>query len=85
LKHSAANAVIESCFGCGVGRAVFLALALPANIHAALQRVPMGAHALGPVYLLARVPLQVFIAWWAYRFGVRQSQERHEQVPLPTP
>ena len=50
----------------------FLALALPANIYAALERVPMGAHALGPVYLLARVPLQLIIGWWAYHFGVRQ-------------
>jgi uncharacterized membrane protein len=63
---------------------VFLALALPANIYAAMERVPMGAHALGPVYLLARVPLQVLIAWWAYRFGVRQSDPRHERVRLPT-
>jgi len=38
-----------------------LILFLPANIYAALERVPMGGHAWGPVYLLVRVPLQLLI------------------------
>lgn len=38
----------------------------PANVHAALQHVPMGGHAWGPVYLLIRAPLQVFILWWIW-------------------
>ena len=54
-----------------------LSLALPLNIYAAIERVPMGAHALGPVYLLARVPLQALIVWWAYRFGVSQVDAQH--------
>ena len=58
---------------------IFLVLALPANVHAAMGRVPMGAHAMGPIYLLARVPVQVFIGWWAYYFGIRQSRrDEHE-------
>jgi uncharacterized membrane protein len=64
---------------------VFLALALPANIYAAVERVPMGAHALGPVYLLARIPLQLFIGWWAYRFGVRQGEARPWGAPVAVP
>lgn len=36
----------------------------PANVYAALQHVPMGGHAWGPVYLLVRTPLQLFILWW---------------------
>ena len=55
---------------------VFLVMALPANVYAAMERVPMGAHALGPLYLLARVPLQILIAWWAYYFGVKAAARR---------
>ena len=44
--------------------AVALVAFFPANIHAALQQVPMGGHAWGPVYLLVRAPLQLFILWW---------------------
>lgn len=45
----------------------------PANIHAAIQHVPMGGHAWGPAYLLIRAPLQMFILGWAYYFVLRAS------------
>ena len=51
----------------------FLAAALPANIYAAIEAVPMGGHAMGPVYLAARVPLQLLIAGWAYWWCVRPA------------
>jgi NADH dehydrogenase len=39
---------------------------LPANVYAALARVPFGGHDLGPIYLLVRVPFQFLIVAWVY-------------------
>jgi uncharacterized membrane protein len=50
--------------------ALFVAL-FPANVWAAFNRVPVGGHAWGPVYLLVRAPLQAIFIWWTYRFAVR--------------
>ena len=50
-----------------VAAAVLVAF-FPANIYAALLHAPMGGHAWGPVYLLVRAPLQLFILWWIWRF-----------------
>jgi uncharacterized membrane protein len=44
--------------------AAVLVAFFPANIYAAFQQVPMGGHAWGPVYLLVRAPLQLFILGW---------------------
>lgn len=49
----------------------FLILVFPANIYAALNRVDMGGHEWGPMYLLARVPLRLLLIGWAYWFAVR--------------
>jgi uncharacterized membrane protein len=43
----------------------------PANVYAALQHAPMGGHAWGPVYLLVRAPLQLFILWWIWTLVLR--------------
>lgn len=43
----------------------------PANIYAAFQQVPMGGHAWGPVYLLVRAPLQLFILAWTWLLVLR--------------
>lgn len=51
--------------------AVVLVLFFPANIYAAINHVPMGGHAWGPVYLLIRAPLQVIILFWVYWFTIR--------------
>ena len=56
----------------GIAVMVLLVLFLPVNVSAALREVPMGGHAWGPVYLLIRVPLQLLILYWAYRFAVRK-------------
>ncbi len=50
-----------------------LVLFLPANIYAALNRVGMGGHLWGPVYLLVRVPLQIVLVGWAYWFVGRRQ------------
>jgi uncharacterized membrane protein len=38
----------------------------PANIYSALNHVAFGGHGSGPVYLLVRVPFQLFVLWWTY-------------------
>jgi uncharacterized membrane protein len=48
--------------------AAVLILFFPANIYAALNHIPMGGHAWGPVYLLVRAPLQLLILAWVYWF-----------------
>lgn len=52
---------------------LFLLAVLPANIYAAFASVEVGGHAAGPIYLLARVPFQLFLIWWAYRFGLKPA------------
>ncbi len=54
-----------------IGLILFLVGVLPANIYAAFNYVAFGAHELGPIYLLARIPFQVFLMGWAYYFGIR--------------
>jgi uncharacterized membrane protein len=49
-----------------------LVLFFPANIYAAINHIPMGGHAWGPVYLLIRAPLQVIILFWVYWFTIKQ-------------
>lgn len=51
----------------GAWAALFVLIAFfPANIYAAFQHAPMGGHAWGPVYLLVRAPLQLFIIGWIW-------------------
>ena len=45
---------------------VMLAGLLPANIYSALNRVEFGGHGAGPIYLLVRVPFQLFAMGWTY-------------------
>jgi uncharacterized membrane protein len=52
--------------------AVVLVLFFPANIYAAINHIPMGGHAWGPVYLFIRAPLQVIILIWVYWFTIRR-------------
>lgn len=39
---------------------------LPANIYSAMERVDFGGHQAGPLYLLVRVPFQLFVIGWTY-------------------
>lgn len=45
---------------------------LPANIYSAFQRVDFGGHGAGPLYLLVRVPFQLFVIGWTY-FATEQQ------------
>ena len=53
---------------------------LPANIYSAINRVEYGGHGAGPVYLLARVPFQLFVIWWTY-FATEQDWFRRRVRP----
>jgi uncharacterized membrane protein len=60
--------------------AAVLVLFFPANIYAALNFVPMGGHAWGPVYLLVRAPLQLAILLWIYAFILRRPRMRQQDA-----
>ncbi len=48
----------------GVCLILMLVGILPANIYSAINHVEFGGHAAGPVYLLIRVPFQLFLICW---------------------
>jgi uncharacterized membrane protein len=58
----------------GICVIAFLIVVLPANIYAAIHRVDVGGHSLGPMYLLVRVPLQLILIGWTYWFAVRRTR-----------
>jgi uncharacterized membrane protein len=75
----------QSRQGTGWVAAGMLVLFFPVNIYAAINHIPMGGHAWGPVYLLIRTPLQIIIVWWVYWFTIRQSPTaRHADVSQAT-
>jgi uncharacterized membrane protein len=51
----------------------------PVNVYAAVNQIPMGGHAWGPVYLLIRAPLQAILLVWVYWFTIRPGIARHLQ------
>jgi uncharacterized membrane protein len=54
---------------------------LPANIYSAINRVEYGGHDSGPIYLLARVPFQLFVIGWTY-FATEQDWFRRRVRPV---
>lgn len=50
-----------------------LVVFFPANVYGALNSVDFGGHALGWIYLLVRLPLQLLLLFWAYWFGFRRA------------
>jgi len=63
--------------------AAVLVLFFPANIYAAVNHVPMGGHAWGPVYLLVRGPLQLAILMWIYWFTLRRPRSAIAREEIP--
>ncbi|MBE9169698.1 DoxX family protein [Pleurocapsales cyanobacterium LEGE 06147] len=59
----------------GIFAIVFLICVFPSNVYAALNSVNFGGHVNGPIYLLFRVPLQIFLIGWTWIMVVRQPTE----------
>lgn len=55
---------------------VFFILVLPANIAGSLKSVNYGGMEYGPLYLLFRIPLQIFFIWWVWYFGIRTQRSQ---------
>jgi uncharacterized membrane protein len=49
---------------------IFFVVILPANIIGSIRRVELGGMENGPMYLIFRIPLQIFFIWWTYYFGI---------------
>lgn len=56
----------------GICLILMLLCLLPANIYSAIHRVDFGGHGAGPIYLLVRVPFQLFVICWTY-FATEQK------------
>lgn len=52
-----------------------LVLFFPINIYAAFHSTGMGGHQWGPAYLFIRAPLQAFLIYWTWRFGLRREAD----------
>ena len=52
---------------------IFFIAVLPANIAGSFKEVKIGGMDYGPMYLLFRIPLQIFLIWWVYYFGVKRA------------
>ena len=50
---------------------IFFLAILPANIVGSIKEVHLGGMENGTVYLLFRIPLQIFFILWVYYFGIR--------------
>ena len=73
LAAAAGLLVPRLCRLIGIYLIAFLILVLPANIYAAINRVEMGGHGMGPPYLFIRIPLQLILIIWTYWFAVRKA------------
>ena len=62
--------------------AAMLILFFPANIYAALNRIPMGGHEWGLSYLLIRAPLQAILLLWVYWFAIKQPERSDMRAPV---
>lgn len=62
--------------------AAMLLLFFPANIYAALHRIPMGGHEWGPSYLLIRAPLQAILLLWVYWFAIKQPDRSERRAAV---
>jgi uncharacterized membrane protein len=50
---------------------IFFVAIFPANIYAAVKRIDLAGQGRGPVYLLVRTPVQLFLIGWAWWFAAR--------------
>ena len=64
----------------GICLIAMLCAFLPVNIYAAFQRVDFGGHELGPIYLLARVPVQLLLIAWTW-FATSDPHRNEQHLP----
>jgi len=57
---------------------------LPVNIYAAVNHIGPGGHQWGPIYLLIRVPLQIFLIVWIWQFAVKPGKTAPKPDSEPT-
>lgn len=55
---------------------IFFVLILPANIAGSLKSVQFAGMEYGPLYLLIRIPMQIFFIWWVWFFGIWKAEAR---------
>ena len=53
----------------GIALCILLIAILPSNFHGAFQRVECGVHGIGPMYLLVRIPAQLFLVGGVHWFA----------------
>ncbi|HUF05510.1 MAG TPA: hypothetical protein VMM38_15225 [Aridibacter sp.] len=51
---------------------IFFVAVLPANIFGSLKAEGVGGTEYGPLYLLFRIPLQIFFIAWVWYFGLKK-------------
>jgi uncharacterized membrane protein len=61
---------------------IFFILVLPANIAGSLKSVQFGGMEYGPLYLLFRIPLQIFFIWWVWYFGIKAAAPQPERSSM---
>ncbi|MGI9547786.1 MAG: DoxX family protein [Flavobacteriaceae bacterium] len=54
---------------------LFFLCVLPANIIGSMKKIELGGMEYGPVYLIFRIPLQLFFIGWTYYFGLRINHQ----------
>ena len=55
---------------------IFFLAILPANIVGSIKEVQLGGMDYGIIYLLFRIPLQIFFIFWVYYFGIKINREK---------
>lgn len=55
---------------------IFFVLILPANIAGSLKSVQFAGMEYGPLYLLIRIPMQIFFICWVWFFGIWKAEAR---------
>ena len=54
---------------------VFLIVVFSSNVYGALTHVDLAGHVYGPIYLLFRLPLQIFLIIWTAYFSLRKDEK----------
>jgi uncharacterized membrane protein len=58
----------------GILTIAFLIAVFPSNVYAALNAVDFGGNVAGPIYLLFRVPMQLFLMAWVWVSSVQTPE-----------